>query len=384
MNFKKGVIIILQNVKTGTKLEDHMTGQKEIPFIRLLKIMSEDVRKISGGEYELDDIMYKISKAEKGKKNIARALKNELYGEVILLPEKSKGKSPARFYKTVCYICDRLVDFTKSENFIYRTGFESPSDMWNFLLNVPDDAPYPEDFLSDENSYVLCFQLEKDYSGIVVELGNQNIVYEKDGETYPAKRLSITSVKEDGMVLLAEYEIVNGNIYTASHSGSLLCDKNCETKETEEYFVPGNINERFNTEELCKCEKLFGRQHCMMKQIDVRGIIKLIARLKYLKDNREVRIGNPNSRDLCEILENKNDSAGELKLNHGDYSIIPITANYVYADSLEEGEVKSHHKSPVSHYRKGCEKIVNKFGTEYSRKGSVVNAGNETIRIYKY
>lgn len=361
-----------------------MTGQKEIPFIRLLKIMSEDVRRISGGEYELDDIMYKISKAEKGKKNIARALKNELYGEVSLLPEKSKEKSPARFYKTVCYICNRLVDFTKSENFIYRTGFESPSDMWNFLLNVPEDTPYPEDFLSDESSYVLCFQLDRAYSGVVVELGNQNITYEKGGETYPAKRLSITSVKEDGIVLLAEYEIINGNIYVVSHSGSLLCNRNCELKETEEYFVPGNINERFNMEELCKYEKHSERQYCMMKQVDVKGLIKLIARLKYLKNNRETKAGNPTVRVLRGISEGRNDSAGELKLNHDDYSVIPITANYVYADALEEKEIKSHHKSPVSHYRRGCEKIVNKFGTEYSRKGSVVNADNETIRFYKY
>lgn len=65
------------------------------------------------------------------------------------------------------------------------------------------------------------------------------------------------------------------------------------------------------------------------------------------------------------------------------YRVLPLTPGFVYKDNRENSEPVGAHSSPVSHYRRGTDVIVNKYGTVYSRRGTMVNTGNGQNIIYK-
>lgn len=66
------------------------------------------------------------------------------------------------------------------------------------------------------------------------------------------------------------------------------------------------------------------------------------------------------------------------------YHIIRVSPNYHYnIDQDRDNDSNRPHKSPIEHYRKGTPVIINKNGTVYSRRSTIVNKGNsDSLTVY--
>lgn len=377
------------------KLSDIYKESEQIPYIELIRIMKDDIIKFSNGKYTFEEIVGKIIK-NIDNPNLCRRyindIQEELYEDIEnkLIYNPSKKNEYIGMIKSLQYDLNRIIDFVKGNRYILKTQAENIEE----LFSKTDYSLYTSlDFLKECESMSLCFQLKDSnkFTNIVAELGNVGVKtsYRENNNEYTdvdMRRLSISAIQDDSVVLLGEYEFSRKSPFTMfvlHKCGTPFCRKRCNIRNPEKInfkMSDESIKSKFDYEIYCRLSRS-ENSDCFLYSLNPFNMLYAMAYAYQRETNRE--------QITIDSVTEKKFPIGKIETNDSfdEYKIISVTPNYIYVGENESlYHLDENRKSPIMHTRRGTPEITNKYGTTYSRRGTVVNATHKDEQpkiIYK-
>lgn len=368
-----------------------MGGIVNIPIADMMKIIRSDMDRMSDYIHDLENIDY-VLRCKCGtpieRKKYIRSIGEDIES---YLNEKHRYSTKTLGLNTQSLHYDilHLYPLVCGQKYIV-----TPPDHFN----KQDYSEYISDEIFDEDCVDLCFSGKNMYTNIVVMLqktGNK-ISFDVDDQNYKGDeyRLSLASVQNrDGryIIPIAEYLLERRSFIERrilfSEYGSVFCSDKCKTKGDVIVSIDDLAGDTYK-KNCCMIKKEESRMICACRQLNPVNYIGAIGYALYHARNRE-------NVDMYETVKNAECKHGSVATcdiidDFGDldeyplYHIIRVSPNYHYdIDQDDDNYSNRPHKSPIEHYRKGTPVIINKNGTVYSRRSTIVNKGNsDSLAIY--
>lgn len=366
-----------------------MGGSEKIPIIQMMKIIKEDIERISDCKYDLEDIDYLLRakyKTPMEQRNYIYALEEDMTNYITQKYRYNKvHNSIFRDIKnSLQYDMSHIYPLICGQKFIVKTPDHfSKQDYTDYILEE----------IFDISCAIICFEGKSMYTNLIAMFQkSENIIsFSYDNEEYKgnAYRLSLASVQnrdEQYIIPIAEYILEkecflkNGVLF--SESGTSFCQGKCNIAS----HVKVVINDKYERN-YCLNKSNDNKLLCTCRSLNPANIIGGIGYALYHLHNRE---------DISKVehIRNAEEKHGTVSLCDSDivsedfpsYHVIRVSPNYSYSNDDAEDIVDEFHahKSPIEHYRKGTPVIINKNGTVYSRKATIVNKGNtDNQTVYK-
>lgn len=372
-------------VSKYSKIIDYITVMDTVPYISLIDILKNDISEMSDKKYTFEEIRNVISKRKDDEnycKNYIKEIYNDIYENITNKGIVCYGENNNSFIinelKSIQYDFNRLLGFIKGDCYILKLKGDKP-DINDYGIDFSMDIS--ENFLDECKYMVLCIQLENNkFSNLIFELGeagiNGNLNHVQQHINEPMYRLSVSAIDNNKIILLSEYEFFKSEynrMFSLTKSGCKFCGKECPDKKNNIKIAYTFDNEnqfaKFGYDYYCEIREDYIKDKCVASTINpfnVLGMMSYAYDKKHTNsdNNIDMRANEKKYINTCDVRELVHDD------DFVEYKILSMTPNYYYGNNEYQGGT---HASPITHYRRGVNKITNKYGTTYSRKGTMVN-----------